>query len=515
MGRILSLFALVLAISVPTRAGADPADVNAAARGVVRVVIIGQNGEELYPVSHGTGFAVASDKVVTNAHVVQDAVMDKTLEIGVVPSGGREAVYAKLVAVSTRNDLALIELTGSLRLPPLALSGGSPRDSGEVSAVGYPMNVDRAQGLEISDIFRSQPPVKSRGSIAGSRPSRQFDTILHTAPIARGNSGGPLLDECGRVLGVNSFGADNEGGDAEFFFAVSNRELIPFLRANGVEARINELPCRSLADLDAEERERAEREQMAARQSMAERSAATKVELERAQLEAEQSVLLEREDRMALAFLLILIAFGLAQFAWWKRQEEGFNPKHANLMLAGAAVLVVAALALYLTRPGLDEIDRRVAAAMRGDDADGDAADTEAPTTAMKLTCTIEPGRSRITSSDTKDVPLDWSAAGCVNGRTQYGFSGGSWSRVFVPNEEDAVSVSSFDPERREFRTERYLLDNDAIGKAREARGKYKAPSCGAEGASAQLGDMQSQVLGQLPSQPNDRLVYSCAPRSD
>ena len=41
MGRILSFFALALAISLPTRAGADPADVNAAARGVVRVVIIG------------------------------------------------------------------------------------------------------------------------------------------------------------------------------------------------------------------------------------------------------------------------------------------------------------------------------------------------------------------------------------------------------------------------------------------------------------------------------------------
>ena len=101
------------------------------------------------------------------------------------------------------------------------------------------MNVDRAQGLDISDIFRSQPPVKSRGYVSGARPSRQFDTILHTAPIARGNSGGPLLDPCGRVVGVNSFGADNDGGDAEFFFAVSNRELVPFLRANDVEPRIN------------------------------------------------------------------------------------------------------------------------------------------------------------------------------------------------------------------------------------------------------------------------------------
>ncbi|HBK15112.1 MAG TPA: protease, partial [Erythrobacter sp.] len=200
-----------------------------AARGVVRVVIVGERDGELFPISHGTGFAVTGNTVVTNAHVVRDALRDEGMQIGIVPTGGGEAVYGRIIAVLARNDLALIRITGDLRLPPLALAGGMPPDSGEVTSVGYPMNVDRAQGLDISDIFRSQPPVKSRGFISGARPSRQFDTILHTAPIARGNSGGPLLDLCGRVVGVNSFGADNDGGDAEFFFAVSNRELVPFL----------------------------------------------------------------------------------------------------------------------------------------------------------------------------------------------------------------------------------------------------------------------------------------------
>ncbi len=146
-----------------------------------------------------------------------------------------------------------------------AVAGGIPAESGEVTRGGYPKKVDREQGLDLSDIFRSQPPDKSRGYVSGARPSRQFDTILHTAPIARGNSGGPLLDPCGRVVGVNSFGADNDGGDAEFFFAVSNRELLPFLRANGVEPRVNGSTCRSMADLDEAERERLQREQMAAR----------------------------------------------------------------------------------------------------------------------------------------------------------------------------------------------------------------------------------------------------------
>ena len=513
MGRIPTFLAALLVLLVPVLAQAEPADIDAAARGVVRVVIIGEDGEELVPISHGTGFAVASDQVVTNAHVLRDALRDDALRIGIIPSGGGEAVYGQPIAVSPRNDLALIRITGALRLPPLVLAGGVPPDSGEVTSVGYPMNVDRAQGLDLSDIFRSQPPVKSRGYVSGARPSRQFDTILHTAPIARGNSGGPLLDPCGRVVGVNSFGADNDGGDAEFFFAVSNRELLPFLRDNGVEPRVNGSTCRSMADLDEAERERLQREQMAARADMAQRSEVQRTRRERALLEAEQGVIVEREDRVFLAFVLLLVAFGLGQWALTLWRAEPRDDKRLRLVGGATLVVVLAALAAYLTRPGLDEIDRRVAAAMA--DGAGDPASGDTPTSgAAALLCTLVPERSRVTSAKVEDIEFDWTADGCVNTRTQYGFAGGSWSRVFVPNSEDAVSVNSFDPDRRIFRTERYLLPRNAMSEAREARSKYSAPECGSDNAAAQLGELQSEVLAQLPREANERLVYECNARN-
>ncbi|MEZ5681917.1 MAG: serine protease [Erythrobacter sp.] len=512
MGRFFTLFAALLALLVPCMAQADPADIDAAARGVVRVVIIGQDGDELYPVSHGTGFAVAPDKVVTNAHVVRDAMRDEDLRIGIIPSGGGEAVYGQLITVSSKNDLALVRITGSLRLPQLALAGGPPPDSGDATSVGYPMNVDRAQGLSLADLFRSQPPVKSRGFVSGTRPSRQFDTILHTAPIARGNSGGPLLDNCGRVLGVNSFGADNDGGDAEFFFAVSNRELIPFLKDNGVTPRVNDLPCRSMADLDEAESKRLEREQMVARQDLAQRTEELRAKRDRAQLEAEQGVITDREDRVFLAFVLLLVAFGLGQWALTLWNRDPRDEKRLRIVGGATAFVALAALAAYLTRPGLDEIDRRVAAAMQEDLPD--TASDEPQTGDLALKCTVIPERSRITSSDTEDVDFDWAEGGCVNGRTQYGFSGGTWSRLFVPNSEDAVSVNSFDPDRRIYRVERYLLSRGAMEAARAARAKYEAPKCGVEGAAGSLGDLQGEVLGQLPQQPNERLVYECSARA-
>ncbi|MCA0890985.1 S1 family peptidase [Qipengyuania flava] len=516
MSRFLAHLAILLALAAPAltpmTAQAEPADIDAAARGVVRVVIIGDNNGELFPISHGTGFAVSGDTVVTNAHVVRDALRDEGMQIGIVPNGGGEAVYGRIVAVLARNDLALIRITGSLRLPPLALAGGAPPDSGEVTSVGYPMNVDRAQGLDLSDIFRSQPPVKSRGYVSGARPSRQFDTILHTAPIARGNSGGPLLDPCGRVVGVNSFGADNDGGDAEFFFAVSNRELVPFLRANDVEPRIIAAECRSMADLDEAERDRMEREQSAARADLAERAEARRIKRERALLEAEQGVFVEREDRVFLAVVLLLVAFGLGQWALALWQADPRDEKRARIVGGASAALVLAAVAAYLTRPGLDEIDRRVAAAMQDpDDGEGEA---EAPGGDLALLCRLVPERSRVTSAKVEDIEFDWTADGCVNQRTQYGLAGGSWSRVFVPNAEDAVSVSSFDPDRRIFRTERYLLPREAMSAARAARGKYSAPECGSDNAAARLGDLQGEVLAQLPRQANERLVYECSTRN-
>lgn len=525
---LLALLALC-SVLLPSAALADPSDVSAAARGVVRVVIIGTDGERVFPVSHGSGFAISPTRIVTNAHVVREAAQDDTLRIGVVPSDGDEGSFAKIIAVSPRNDLALIEIVGTnLRLPPLTISGGDDQDGAEVSAVGYPMNVDRAQGLNMSDIFNSQPPVKSRGFLSGARPSRQFDTILHTAPIGRGNSGGPLLDSCGRVLGVNSFGADSDGTDAEFYFAVSIRELLPFLRANKVNVRINSLPCRSLAEIDKNERDRIEREQLVARQNLAQRAEEDRTKRDRARLEAELAVTETRENQMAIAALLLLVAVGSGAIAYQARGVEGQERKLA-IASGISAIAFVAALAVWFTRPGLDEIDRRVAGVMQtgagGEDTGGEdtgGEDDEQDTVNMSaratgsgaLTCVLQEDRSRITGAPNQEVEFAWSAGGCVNQRTQYGFAGGNWSRVFVPNDEAAVSVNRYDPASKSFRTDRYLLGRSAMDEVRKTRSAYNAPKCGTENAAAKLGDLQGAVTTALPSQPNERLVYSCTSKT-
>lgn len=513
MTRFILLVLAVFALANPATAQSDPGDIDAAARGVVRVVIIGSQGEEVFPVSHGSGFAVTPTKIVTNAHVVREALQDDTLRIGIVPSDGDDGAYGKAIAVSPRNDLALIEITeGSLRLPPLTFAGGVSRDMGEVSAVGYPMNVDVAQGLEISDIFRAQPPVKSRGFLSGERPSRQFDTILHTAPIARGNSGGPLLDGCGRVLGVNSFGADSNGSDAEFYFAVSLRELLPFLRANDIEPRTNALPCRSIDELNAAERARFEQQRAEARERVAAREAELAKKRADAMFTAQIEVMEERENAMAVAMVLLLVALGAGYFAYQSRRE-GHTGNRLVIPAGITGIALIGTILVWVTRPSFAEIEERVAAAM--DEATDP--DTDVPSLLAgdgTLLCTLVPERSRVTGARTDDVEFDWAADGCVNGRTQYGMMNGDWSRVFVPDDEAAVSVNTYDPQTRIFRTDRYLLRSTAMQAAREARAAYSPPSCGVTDAARQLGEQQSSVIALLPDRPNERLVYSCEART-
>ena len=516
---LLAVLALVLLVPMP--AAADTGDVDAAARGVVRVVLIERSGDEPTPISHGSGFAVSPTRIVTNAHVVREALLDDTLRIAIVPSDGDEGSFASVIAVSPRNDLALLEITaGSLRLPPLTLAGGTSSDMGEVSAVGYPMNVDLAQGLDIRDIFRAQPPVKSRGFLSGERPSRQFDTILHTAPIARGNSGGPLLDGCGRVLGVNSFGADSDGSDAEFYFAVSLRELLPFLRENGVEATVNALPCRSIEELNADERARFEQQRAEAQARVVAREAELREARDAARLQAQIEVMEARDNAMGLAMVLLLVGIGAGYVAAQMRGQLADKPERRNHALIAAGVAgtaLIGAVLVWITRPGYSEIEERVAAILG--ESEGDSGENPGPTTAQSgdgtLICTLVPERSRVTGARTDDVEFAWNASGCVNERTQYGLLNGEWTRVLVPRDEEAVSVSTYDPDSRTFQTDRYLLGRSAMAEARKARGEYDPPACGVTDAARVLGEQQSALVSKLPDRPNERLVYSCETKRD
>lgn len=513
MNRLLRLLALTalaltgLALSSFAPAFAEQQDLTATARGVVRVVIVATDGKSAYFVGHGSGFAVAPDKVLTNAHVVELLRTEKNLVVGVIPPEGQRSYGGKVIAWSPGNDLALIQLRDA-NLPVATFFAGAVTDGQHVTAIGYPAAVDRAQGLDLSEIVQPVSPVKTSGTVSTGRASHGFDTLLHTAPMAMGNSGGPLVDDCGRVLGVNSFGSEGESStDAEFGFAVSNREVASFLRQAGVQFQRSGVPCRSIAELEAEE-VRKQQEELARQQQreMAESAARDKA-LNDARHRAEQEVYSARENVLAIAgVLLVLGALSLGGAMMF--HVEGKERERLWAGIAGGVLLVGACVA-FLLRPSFSSIDDRLEISLPP------ANDSEAVTAAYDPVgdnlCRIDESRSRITVSPTTDVRLNWTADGCVNGSTQYARDTTGWSRILVPTDEAAVSINSFDPATGTYKVDRFLLDADTTDQIRRVRSGIRGTGCtGNSTALEQLQQAHSEIRAILPAQPNERLVYSC-----
>mgnify|MGYP003631177667 CR=1 FL=1 len=506
--KLTLILSIIAATLVGGTAQADPADISAASRSVVRVVLAAKDGDKVAFVGHGSGFAVAPDKIVTNAHVVEIARQESSVVIGIIPSQGGTSYGGKIIAYSPGNDLALIQVLDGGRLPPMTIFGGPVGDGADVVAIGYPGSVDRAQGLDLDDLINPMSPVKTTGTVSGGRTTKQFDTILHTAPIASGNSGGPLIDNCGRILGANSFGSISDGNDAEFGFAVSAREILSFLRKAGVKVGSTATPCRSAAEISLKEQQReaaARAEVEAAKEAEAEKRRLAETKLRTG---ITQDVIAERENRMAIAALMLVVSLLAAGGAGVLMVQGKRNP--AIGAAGGAAILLLGAVIVFLSRPDFTEIDDRVAEAL---EADVEKRTPEKTSIAVsgKYQCTINPQRSRITVSQENELPLEWAEDGCVNGRTQYGRDGAKWSRIFVPNQEQTITISSFQPDRSEFTEERYLVGLDAMTRAREIRAKYGNKACTTDvKALADIEEMVKAIRAELPSQANESLVYEC-----
>ena len=493
----LFLFAL-LAVSLPA-APARADDISVAGRSVVRVVVIsfGEDGA-VAGFGHGSGFAVAPNRVVTNAHVVaqaQQAEEGRTVSVGVVPSNGQQASRARVIAYDPARDLALLEVE-DIQLPPIPLYVGPLDDGVPIAALGYPGNVDLATARSADDYIQPLPPTRSVGIFSNVRPINGITTLLHTANIARGHSGGPLLDQCGRVLGVNTLITRNQDGDAPFAFAVSNRELTTFLGQAHQAYQSVTTPCVSMSDRLREDEERNAAEERARAQA-AESAARAAQQTRQDNL---NSIMEMRENRLALSILMLvfsLLAFGGCFLLVLKSKP----PKHVKIMGGIGGAFLIGAIIAFIARPSLSTVEEAKAA----------QAQPAANRFVGANVCHLVQDRSRLTISSNADVPLNWAANGCVNGRTQYAQNGAVWSRILISNEQPVVSVSEFRPATGEYVLTRYQLDNATIDRVRGARRANEPRACSADAeARTILADQQRDIAAMLPQLPNERLVYSC-----
>jgi S1-C subfamily serine protease len=143
----------------------------------------------------GSGFVLPGNLVVTNRHVVAEPQ-----EVTVNTWDGR-SLRAEVTGIAVDSDLAILQLASDLDLPVAELREG-PVERGEpIIVVGYP---------------GGGPATISTGEVVslieGELLDEPADVIRVDAEIRQGNSGGPLLDEEGRVVGV-VFALDVTSGD--------------------------------------------------------------------------------------------------------------------------------------------------------------------------------------------------------------------------------------------------------------------------------------------------------------
>ena len=167
----------------------------------------GMPGQQPRGVSQGTGFIISQDGyVLTNHHVVEGA---DTVRIRLAD---RREFTAKVVGSDEQSDVALLKIAAT-GLPTLRIGSSDAIKPGQwVVAIGSPFGLDHSVTAGIvSAVGRSNPMIATQKYV----PFIQTDVAIN-----RGNSGGPLLNTRGEVVGINSQIFSMSGGYQGVSFAI-------------------------------------------------------------------------------------------------------------------------------------------------------------------------------------------------------------------------------------------------------------------------------------------------------
>jgi len=171
----------------------------------------------------GTGFIIEKEGyILTNNHVVEGA--DKIT----VTLSDKKEYPAKVIGLDSKTDLALIKIDGAKDLSPITLGDSDKMEVGDwVVAIGNPFGLDNTVTAGIVS-------AKYRRSLG---TASYEDYIQTDAAINQGNSGGPLINTDGEVIGINSNIYSQTGGSVGIGFAIPSnmvKNLLPQLKKGKV-----------------------------------------------------------------------------------------------------------------------------------------------------------------------------------------------------------------------------------------------------------------------------------------
>lgn len=191
----------------------------------------------------GSGFFITPSLLVTNHHVIEkgdpNAIYVTSEHLGAVYQGKVIAVAPHGGAMGNR-DYAIVSFNEELQVDPLLIAS-SVDNLATIVVAGYPgflTDIDprTKRLLEDGDVSAAPSMIFDAGEVSiVQTPATGVPIVIHTAQMSPGNSGGPLLDLCGRVVGINTFiTTDPESGRRDFF-SLASGDLMSFLRENNAD----------------------------------------------------------------------------------------------------------------------------------------------------------------------------------------------------------------------------------------------------------------------------------------
>ena len=168
----------------------------------------------------GTGVVVTSGgEILTNAHVVEGAS-----EVRVRFAGDTEPVIAQVLAADSGNDLALLKVNATGLTAATFAKPGSVRVGDQVVAIGYALALDGGPSVTTGIVSALRRTIFT--------DSGALNSLIQTdAAISSGNSGGPLVNMRGEVVGINTAVArgDTNSSANNIGFAISVDEVLAVL----------------------------------------------------------------------------------------------------------------------------------------------------------------------------------------------------------------------------------------------------------------------------------------------
>lgn len=178
----------------------------------------------------GSGFVVSPERVMTNAHVVAG-----TRRLTATSPNGQQ-LPARVVLFDSSNDIAVLDVPG-LTAPALPFADREARTGDDAIVLGYPeAGPFTVNAVRVRDVINlSGPDIYRAGRIL-----REVYTVR--GQIRQGNSGGPMINADGEVLGV-VFGAAEDTTDQTGFVLTAKQVQSNFTDSEGRSARVSTQAC--------------------------------------------------------------------------------------------------------------------------------------------------------------------------------------------------------------------------------------------------------------------------------